>query len=185
MIPTQTLVGERVRLRPLDERDVPLLARWFADAEVSYWTHLSEDPPHRRTVAAHQERFEHIREDPRQLRWCMETAGGQPIGDIALLDIHPHGRAELGITIGEKAYWGAGYGREAIEQVVRYAFHQLGCRRVYLITDIDNLRAQQCFKRCGFVTEGQLRAHRLRYGQPLDMLIMGILRDDPQPPLTP
>jgi len=178
MIPDSILNGERVRLRPLEERDVPLLARWYGDPEVRHWTHLSEDAPHLRTVQAHRERYQHIRHDPNHVRWCIETKDGKPIGDIGLVDIHSHGRAELSICIGEKECWSRGYGSEAIRLVLRDAFARLECRRVYLITDEDNLRAHQAFERCGFVREGLLRAHRLRYGRPLNMLIMGVLREE-------
>jgi RimJ/RimL family protein N-acetyltransferase len=178
MIPTRVLDGHQVRLRPLDERDVELLARWFGDPEVRHWTHLSEDPPSAQTLESHRERYHRMRADPRQLRFCIETLDGHPIGDLGLVDIHPHGRAELGITIGDKAYWSRGYGVDAIRTALRYAFGQLGCRRVYLITDEDNRRAHRCFAKCGFVHEGLLRAHRLRHGLPLNMLMMGVLRSD-------
>lgn len=178
MIANRTIENGRVRLRPLEERDVPLLARWYGDPEVRHWTHLSEDPPSAQTVDAHRERYRRMRDDPRQLRWCIETAEGAAIGDLGLVDIHPHGRTELAITIGEKAYWGSGYGSDAIRAAVRYAFENLRCRRVYLITDEDNLRAHRCFEKCGFIREGLLRAHRLRYGLPVSMLIMGVLRNE-------
>jgi ribosomal-protein-alanine N-acetyltransferase len=122
-----------------------------------------------------------MRSDPRQLRWCIETRDGHAIGDLGLVDIHPHGRAELAVTIGDKEYWGHGYGTDAIRAALQYAFDHLGCRRVYLITDEDNLRAHRCFEKCGFVREGLLRAHRLRYGTPLNMLIMGALRSESRP----
>jgi RimJ/RimL family protein N-acetyltransferase len=181
MIPKRVLEGQRVRLRPLEEGDVPLLARWFGNPEVRHWTHLSEDPPSVQTVEGHRERYRRMRDDPRQLRFCIETGDGHPIGDLGLLDIHPHGRLELGITIGDTAYWGRGYGTDAVRTALRYAFGELRCRRVYLITDEDNLRAHRCFEKCGFVREGLLRAHRLRDGQPLNMLIMGVLRSEFEP----
>ena len=178
MIANVVLASRRVRLRPLEERDVELLARWYGDPEVRRWTHLSEDPPSAQTVEAHRERYRRMRDDPRQLRWCIETTGGHPIGDLGLVDIHPHGRTELAITIGDRAYWSRGYGSDAISGALRYAFDNLKCRRVYLITDEDNLRAHRCFEKCGFVREGLLRGHRLRYGLPLNMLIMGLLRSE-------
>lgn len=178
MIANRIIEGRLVRLRPLEERDVPLLARWYGDPEVRHWSHLSEDPPDQQTVDAHRERYGRMRDDPRQLRWCIETLDGHPIGDLGLVDIHPHGRAELAITIGDKAYWGRGYGTDAIRVTLDCAFTHLNCRRVYLITDEDNLRAHRCFEKCGFVREGLLHAHRLRYGLPLNMLMMGVLRNE-------
>lgn len=178
MIADKILEGSRVRLRPMTERDVMLLARWYGDAEVRHWTHLSEDATRSSSMQRQRERYQHIAEDPAHVHWCIETKEHLPIGDIGLVDIHSHGRAELAICIGEKSYWGQGYGTDAIEAVLRYAFEQLGCRRVYLITDEDNLRAHRAFEHCGFVREGLLRAHRLRYGRPVNMLIMGVLREE-------
>lgn len=82
------------------------------------------------------------------------------------------------ISIGEKECWSAGYGTDTVRTVLRYAFNELGLRRVHLITDADNARGIRCYEKCGFVREGVLRAHRLRYGQPLDMVEMAVLRED-------
>ncbi|MDO8615174.1 MAG: GNAT family protein [Dehalococcoidia bacterium] len=181
-IPTATLAGEKVRLRPFSDDDVPLLHKWFNDPEVLQWHHLSEDPPQvMRSLRAHRERWERIRDDPGHVSWVIETKGGTPIGEIGLLNIHPHGRAELGISIGEKDCWSRGYGADAIRALLRHAFGELGLRRVHLIADEDNARAIRCYEKCGFVREGLLRGHRLRHGKPLNMVIMGALAEDACP----
>jgi len=173
------LQGEKTRLRPMEDGDLPLLTRWLNDPDVRHWLHLSEDPESLLTPEAHRERFERIRADPAQLSWCIETRDGHPIGEIGLMDIHPlHFRAELGVTIGEKEYWGRGYGTDAIRRLLRYAFEEMGLRRVGLITDEDNLRGIRCYEKCGFLREGLLRAFRLRHGKPLNMVVMGALRDE-------
>jgi len=180
MIHDVVLEGQRVRLRPLRDDDVPLLFGWFNDREVLHWLHLSEDPPDLiGSLDAHRERWERIRDDGSQISWCIETTEGRPIGDIGLLAIHStHHRAELGITIGVKDYWSSGYGTEAIGTLLGYAFGEMGLRRVQLITDEDNARGIRCYEKCGFVREGLLREHRLRYGKPLNMLIMGALKEE-------
>jgi RimJ/RimL family protein N-acetyltransferase len=115
----------------------------------------------------------------RAIAWVIETADGAPIGTLRLLEIDPHhGRAELAITIGETAFWGRGLGTDAIRQALRHAFHDLSLRRVSLITDADNDRGIRCYEKAGFAREGLLRAHRLRYGEPIDMLSMAVLRED-------
>jgi RimJ/RimL family protein N-acetyltransferase len=58
----------------------------------------------------------------------------------------------------------------------------MGLRRIGLITDADNLRGVRCYEKAGFVREGLLRAHRLRYGQPIDMLTMAVLKEDWESP---
>ena len=179
VIDAAVLEGRKVRLRPLTDDDVPVLRRWLNDPDVRHWLHLSEDPPELMTLEAHRERWEHIRDDPAHIAWCIETEEAQPIGHLGLLEIHSlHRRAELALSIGEKEYWSRGYGTDAVRAALRYAFQELGLRRVYLITDEDNLRAIRCYEKCGFRREGLLRAHRLRYGRPLNMVIMGVLREE-------
>ena len=176
----QTLAGRLVRLRPFTDADVPLLHKWFNDAEVLHWLHLSEDPPEvMQSMEAHRQRWERIRDDPGHLSWVIETKDGTPIGELGLLNVNlVQLRAELGISIGEKEYWERGYGTDAIRVVLRRAFGRMSLRRVQLITDEDNERGIRCYEKCGFVREGLLRAHRLRYGQPINMVQMGVLAGD-------
>jgi RimJ/RimL family protein N-acetyltransferase len=169
--------GERVRLRPVEEPDLPLFALWFNDPEVRYWLSMSDAPEF--TLESEQEWYDEMRADPWRLVWCIETEHGQPIGNLGLHAIdETHGRATLGIPIGEKAFWGRGYGTEAIRQVLPYAFEEIGLRRVVLEADEDNLRGIRCYEKCGFVREGLLRGHRLRLGEPVDCLVMAVLRED-------
>ena len=171
------LRGESVRLREVEEGDLALLVRWMNDPEVRHWLHHSDRPD--ATVETVRERFGLTDDGFPNLVWMIETAEGRPIGDIGLLAIHPtHHRAELGITIGVKDYWSSGYGTEAIGTLLGYAFGEMGLRRVQLITDEDNARGIRCYEKCGFVREGLLREHRLRYGKPLNMLIMGALKEE-------
>jgi RimJ/RimL family protein N-acetyltransferase len=181
VIEAPVLERSKVRLRPLGEADVPLLARWYTDPEVVHWSHLSEDPPELRTLDAHRERYRAIRDDSRRIPWCIETLEGTAIGDCGLVDVHAHGRAELAITIGEKDWWARGYGTDAVRAVLDFAFDALLLRRVYLITDADNDRAIRCYEKCGFRREGLLRAHRLRDGRPLDMWMMAVLCEEYPP----
>ena len=177
---TAVLEGEKVRLRPFTDDDVPQLYRWFNDREVLHWLQLSEDPPElMQSMDAHHERWQRIRDDAGQQSWLIETKEGRPIGEIGLLDIHPtHHRAELGIVVGEKEYWNRGYGTDAIRCLLRHAFGEVGLRRVGLIVDEDNDRAIRCYENCGFAREGLLRGYRLRDGQPINMWVMGLLRED-------
>lgn len=169
--------GQRVRLRPVDEQDLTTFVAWFNDPEVRYWLHWSERP--QETLESQRERYQQHRDHPGWVEWSIESADGALIGHAGLVAIDEvHGRAELYISIGEKEHWGRGLGTDAIRQVLRHAFTEVGLRRVYLITDEDNERGIRCYEKCGFVREGLLRGNRLRYGKPLNMLAMGVLRED-------
>jgi RimJ/RimL family protein N-acetyltransferase len=178
MIVTRSLVGTIARLVPLRLEHAAIATRWNADAEVRHWLHRSEDGPEYRTRSAIEQKIRSVQTDATELRFVIETEDGVPIGEIGLLGIHPHGRAELSILLGEKAYWSRGYGTDAIRCLLRYAFDTLDLRRVTLIADADNLRGIRCYEKAGFGHEGILRAHRVRYGKPLDMVTMAVLREE-------
>ncbi len=171
------LEGELVLLRPRVDDDLALFARWHGNPDVRHWLHMSEMPE--QSLEIERQRWHIARNDPTRISFVIETLDGVPIGNIVLIGVDvAHRRAELGIAIGEKGDWGRGYGTDAIRVIVRFAFEVLKLRRVELITDVDNERGIRAYEKCGFVREGVLRAKRLRYGEPLDMLIMSVLSED-------
>jgi RimJ/RimL family protein N-acetyltransferase len=177
------LEGDKIRLRRPEEPDVQLFLSWFKDEEVRFWLHLSEQPEVTERDARHRlgvPSGENASRESSTSSWVIEDRSDRVIGGLSLLGIDRiHGRAELAVCVGDKTYWSRGYGTDAITVLLRQAFDDLGLRRVWLITDADNLRAIRCFEKCGFVREGLLKAYRLRRGKPVDMVIMGILRSDP------
>lgn len=175
--PIASLDGALVRLRPRRSDDVTLFVRWYNDDEVRHWLHMSEVSDI--SLESEAARFESAQNDRTRLSWIIETLDGTPIGNVTLVGIDElHKRAELGISIGEKEYWSRGYGTDAVRLGLRFAFENLGLQRVELITDADNARGIRCYEKCGFVTEGTLRNKRLRHGQPIDMLLMSVLREE-------
>ena len=171
------LQGQKTRLRPLREDDLVLVQRWFNDPEVRHWLHQSDRPD--ATLETVREHFWRPVAEGRAIAWVIETPDGQPTGTLRLLEIdRHHGRAELAISIGETEQWDRGLGTDAIQLALVHAFQTLGLRRVGLITDADNSRGIRCYEKAGFVREGLLRSHRLRYGKPIDMLAMAVLKED-------
>jgi len=171
------LEGAAVRLRAVEESDLPLLVRWMNDPEVRHWLHHSDRPD--ATVESVRGRFGLTEERFPNLAWLIETLEGRPVGHLGLLQVDPHHkRAELAISIGEKECWSRGYGTDAIRTVLRHGFEDLGLRRIDLHTDADNARGIRCYEKCGFVREGVMRERRVRYGKPLDMVLMAVLRDE-------
>lgn len=106
-------------------------------------------------------------------------ADGQYIGHCGLhLSSDEARHCELSIEIGDRAYWGRGYGRDTIHLLLKYAFEHMNMERVWLNTHSENERAIRCYKACGFVEEGRLRQHLYIGGHYVDRVIMGILRHE-------
>lgn len=70
------------------------------------------------------------------------------IGHVALIK-KKNDWYETIIVIGEKKYWGKGYGVRAIKLIVEKA-KQIGISKIYLEVRPNNLRAIRAYKKCGF-----------------------------------
>lgn len=172
------LYGKKVVLRPITHDDLPRLREFHNDLEVELAS--GGDPPTPRTLEALQKRFEREAEDPPRLvtNFAIE-ADGKLVGNCGLFGIDETARhAELGITIGDREYWGHGYGREAVRMLLDYAFRLRNLRRVWLEVHAGNEPATRAYKSCGFVEEGRMREHVWLDGRYVDNIIMGVLRDE-------
>jgi RimJ/RimL family protein N-acetyltransferase len=89
--------------------------------------------------------------------FAIENEGGHHIGNVMYYNLREReSEAELGITIGDRAYWGQGYGSDAVQALARYLFQSKGLRRVFLHTLAWNTRAQKCFGKAGFIPRGTI-----------------------------
>ena len=166
------IYGEKTRLRRIEREDIPTFVRWFADPEVRNFLLVNSPISH----AQEEKWVERKLEDADSELFAIETLDGTHIGNIELFDfqrIHRH--AELGVVIGEKEYWGQGYGSDAIRTLLRFGFEELNLHRIHLGVYEDNKRGIRAYQKCGFQLEGRLRDAIYRQGRYFDMLVMGIL----------
>lgn len=89
--------------------------------------------------------------------FAIETLEGAHIGNCVFYNVDTYEKkAEVGIMIGNRAYWNQGYGEEAINSLLDHIFDRTQLERVYLTTLEWNVRAQKCFTKCGFLGCGQV-----------------------------
>ncbi len=86
--------------------------------------------------------------------------------------------AWVGIGIGEANYRGKGYGTEAMQLILEYAFQGLNLNRVNLNVFAFNTRAIRSYEKCGFRYEGTQREVIYKEDQRWDIIDMGILRSE-------
>ena len=172
------ILGKRVRLRPIERDDLPRFVEWFGDPEVR--RHLMVYLPF--SLAQEERWFENLLgrlERQEDLVLAIETADGVHIGNIGLHAIDWKNRhAEVGITIGEKAYWDQGYGTDAIRTLLGVAFGEMNLHRVFLRVDADNARGIRCYEKVGFQQEGTSREAVFKEGTYHDQHVMSILQPE-------
>jgi RimJ/RimL family protein N-acetyltransferase len=89
-----------------------------------------------------------------------------------------HKEAWVGIGIGEREFWGKGYGTDMMKLCLQYVFTELCVERVSLGLHEYNPRALRSYEKCGFRLEGRTRKDIMREGRRTDTLWMGILREE-------
>ena len=89
-----------------------------------------------------------------------------------------HNEAWVGIGIGEREFWGKGYGTDVMRVILRYAFTEVNLNRVTLTVFEYNPRAIRSYEKAGFRHEGRERKFLNKEGRRWDMLFMGILREE-------
>lgn len=175
------LKGERVILRGVRRDDLLRLWEFNNDPEVEVAG--GGDPPMPQSLERLEAEFdESAKKGGRDGTWFAIEADGKLIGQCGLYGFDEFRgtarRCELGITIGDKDYWGRGFGREAIALLVDYAFTHWNVQRVGLQTASSNERALRSYRAVGFVEEGRLRRHMWSNGNYVDTVCMSILSEE-------
>ena len=172
------LKGQKTLLRAITRDDLPALWQFNNDVEVELAG--GGDPPLPQSLERLQAQFDNdVAKGGRDGASFAIEADEKCIGQCALFNFNETDQTcELGITIGDKAYWGRGYGSDAIRCLLDYAFRLRNMRRVHLSVNGNNPRAIQAYSSCGFREEGRLRAHVWNDGDYVDLVIMGIMREE-------
>jgi len=172
------LYGELVTLRAVTREDLPRLAQFNNDIEVELAG--GGAPPMPQSLERLRSTFEHdLSRGGRDGAWFAIDAAGTFIGQCGLRNFNETDRTcELGIAIGDREYWGRGYGRDAVLLLLNYAFRVRNLRKVSLRTNGNNERAIRAYRACGFIEEGRLRRHVWSDGAYIDLVHMGVLRDE-------
>ncbi len=172
--------GELVQLRRHVTANRAAFQRWYADEEIAKL--LRHD---QRTLNHLQSRnyFDSIMlpASAQGHAWGIhERASGHLIGSSALTDFEGarHRSAYFRILIGEKGWWGHGYGREATELTMQEGFDRLGLDEVKLEVFATNERAVRAYRRVGFEQTGEHREWIGRDRFELHVLEMSLYRGE-------
>ncbi len=169
--------GELVNLVPVDlEKDMELWERWDYDSE--YKRQLDDVPAAMYSAPLAREWQENHLDSG--AHFMIRTIDGDKV--IGFIDLCAFdwaaGNAWVGIGIGEADYRGKGYGSDAMQLVLDYAFRALNLHRVNLEVFAFNKRAIRSYEKCGFRYEGTLRETIYKEDQRWDMIEMGILQSE-------
>lgn len=163
-------------MRELEIRDVSQdYCSWMNDPEVTKYLEIRLQ---KWTIKELENYVREIKKRPDILFWTILLKDkNQHIGNIKLGHINGiNGFADIGIIIGEKAFWGKGFATEAIKLVVDYAFNKLNLQKLIAGANKSNISSVKIFQKAGF---SELRTRKnppFNDDKYKDSVLLGIVR---------
>ena len=166
---TNLFQGKYVKLTGVQENDTDIMVKWGEDVE--YLRNIDTDiaiPKTKQQIE--KESSSSSNSFYFQLRTIQDD---QLIGFIVLHSIEWNNRAGLlSIGIGDPSFRNKGFGTNALQLMLRYAFCELNLNRVGLDVIEYNKRAIRAYEKVGFQQEGRMREAVNRDGKSYDRVIM-------------
>jgi RimJ/RimL family protein N-acetyltransferase len=182
-IDTQLFEGILIRLAPIDhEKDPQVESRWTHDLMLQ--RALSRQAAMPFSAAQMKKKYEAIEKEADESRRLFhftirDRQDDRLLGFVRIEGIEwTHGTCNLKLAIGDPTDRNKGYGSEAMQLIMRFAFNELNLYRISTVVGEDNPLALNFFQKFGFVEEVRRRKSLLRDGQTWDLLYLGLLRDE-------
>ena len=171
------LIGPRLYLSPINSGDAKLYTRWLNDQAITLGLGNNHTVY---SLEREQEALEQMVRDNAAVHLAIVLQeNDELIGNCSLMDInHIHGRATLGIFIGDQARHNQGLGTEAMALLLDFGFRVLNLHNINLKYFSFNQPGQAAYRKLGFQEVGR-RREAFRYnGCYYDEVEMDILEDD-------
>jgi len=180
---TLCLRGKKTLLRPFTDEDIHIALPWNQDAEVLYYAEANEVTSH--TLEEIKEIYQSMSQQG--YLFIIEAEDGKPIGEVCLQWMNME-RANVKqgekvmrvpIMIGEKSYWGKGYGKDVVSTLMRYAFMELNIDRFCAMgVSSFNERALGMFTSLGLREVRRLKGEGRRGKAQFDEIDLEITREE-------
>lgn len=170
------VVGDRCYLSPINSRDAVKYAEWLNDFNISnnlmVSTFMISEDSEKKILEGMIERKEYV-------FGIVLKDSDTLIGNTGLHKINLIDRVcEAGIFIGDKEYLNRGFGTEAMNLTLDFAFNILNMRSVMLQVFDYNKRAIRSYEKCGFKIIGRRRNAKEICGKIYDIIFMDILKEE-------
>lgn len=169
--------GKNVVLRAISMKDANLLMELINDAETEKMLGGSSFPVslevQEKWIAAQTGRTDVLR--------CIVALkeNEEGIGTVILSDIDTkNGVAQVHIKMDKQRGRGKGYGSDALNTIVNYAFGEMRLNCIYADVLEYNTVSQKLFEKCGFLRDGVLRSRVFKGGRYINVVSYSRLKED-------
>jgi len=179
MLNSVTLLGERVKLIPLEELHTEGL---YEAAKVSeIWSHLLSKIQSIEDIKQLVKNALKSKESGQELPFVvLDLETNLIVGSTRFLDISVQNKSlEIGWTWYNPSVWRTRVNTECKYLLLKHCFEELNFNRVQLKTDVRNQRSRTAILRLGAVQEGIIRKHMiLPDGFARDSMIFSIIKEE-------
>ena len=173
------LIGYKIYFSPkgTTDEEIEIFTQWVNDFQVTDYIGVTSGIC---TLASEKEYLEKMAKDTENRDFnIVDLATDKIIGTTGLKEFNWINRsASLGIFIGEAEYRSKGYGTEALNILLEYAFRYLNLHSIRLTLLDVNERAHKCYLKCGFKDTGCDRDEIFLNGKYHNKLHMDILESE-------
>lgn len=177
---TVNIETDRLLLRQFvmdDAKD--MFDNWANDPEVTkflLWTTHTDINVTKTTVSEWVESYS----DLEKYHWAIIPKDfGKVIGSVSLVRVsNRNDQCEIGYCIG-RAFWNMGYTSEAVKELIKFLFREVGFERIEALHNPDNPASGKVMEKAGMKFEGRLRKlHKDKNSNFYDCNIYSILREE-------
>lgn len=175
------LVGRKVRLRPFGPGDITdAYVGWLNDSRVTRFSNQRFRTHTRASCEAYLAGFEGT---PNLFVSIRDLASGEAIGTMTAYRNLDHGTCDVGIMVGNRSYWGGGYGQDAWNLLTSWLLDPEGggVRKLTAGTLVLNGAMVTLMERSGMTREAVRRDHEIVEGEPVDIVLYARFADGHTP----
>lgn len=171
--------GQLVKLRAYKEEDIEKATVYINDEEVKKLMDSNIPFPMTKWQEEEWVRSRKANTDFTYDFAIEDLKTGKYIGGCSINECDVKNRTcVVGIMIGDKEYWGKGYGSDALKVLIKFIFEEVNMNKIKLNVFSFNNRAIACYKKVGFKEEGILKKEIYRNGRYHDEIIMAMFKDN-------
>ena len=166
------ILGEKCYLSPINVEDYEKYANWVNDMEVSAGLIFASKLIN---IQSEKEALEGLTKSGYNFA-IIDSEKEELIGNCGFPKVDLLNRVgEVGIFIGNKDYWGKGYGVESLNLLLDFGFNVLNLHNISLKVYSFNKQAIKAYEKVGFKVAGKLREAKIIGGEKYDQITMDIL----------
>ena len=175
MIESTILTSQNLELKNLTKKcNLEAYLSWLNDSEITDYLEVRFNIP--KNIIELEDFIQSVNESNNSILFGIFYKDLKiHIGNIKLTFNIEHKRAEIGLLIGDKSFWGNGYAAEAIDLVSNYTFKKYNIDKISASCYEENIASAKSFLKVGFNEEARLKDHWLKRGERQDSIILSRL----------